>query len=58
MDGPAGEAPLATGAAIAMPVDDDAVTGVDEPFDGAGGQQDTAAMSGAVDVEHAAHGTG
>ena len=42
---------------MATPVDDDTVTGVDETFDGAGCEQDPAAMAWAVDVEHAGHGT-
>jgi len=57
IDGPAGEALLAAGTAIATPVDDDTVAGVDETFHGAGGEQDPAVMAGAVDVEHAAYGT-
>jgi hypothetical protein len=57
MDGPGGEALLAAGAAVATPVDDDTVTRVDETFDGAGGEQDPAAMAGAVDIEHAVHRT-
>jgi hypothetical protein len=39
-------------------VDDDAVAGVDGTLHGTGGEQDLAAMAGAVDVEHAAHRTG
>jgi hypothetical protein len=39
-------------------VDDDAVAGVDDTLQGTGGEQDLAAMAGAVDVEHAGNGTG
>jgi hypothetical protein len=39
-------------------VDDDIVAGVDDTLHGTGGEQDLAAMAGAVDVENAAHGTG
>ena len=58
MDRPAGEALLAAGAAIATPLDDDTVTGIDEAFDRAGCEQDPPAVAGALDVEHAVHGTG
>lgn len=34
-------------------MNDDAVAGVVQAFDGTGGEQDAAAMAGAVDGEHA-----
>jgi hypothetical protein len=49
---------LTAGAAVAAPPESDTVGSVDERLDGAQREQHSAAVVGAIDIEHAAHGTG